>query len=110
MSFYMHFKPFYFSGKASQNLKQYDNAIDYFKKALKLNMKIKDVKKVELLGCYENLLQAQVKSGNFQAAKKTVERIKLYNLNSTVTTDLDLGGVAAEVNYNLHLQKIIPYH
>ena len=62
-------------------------------------MKIKDVKKSDLIECYKNLLEAQVKSGNFKAAKKTVERIKLYNLNSTVTTDLDLGGVAAEVNY-----------
>ena len=87
------------SGKASLQLKQYNEAIDYFKKALKLCMKIKDVKKSDLIECYKNLLEAQVKSGNFKAAKKTVDRIKLYNLNSTVTTDLDLGGVAAEVNY-----------
>ena len=53
-------------GKASQHLRKYDEAIDYFKKAVKLCMKSKDMKKSDLIGCYENLLEAQVRSKNYR--------------------------------------------
>ena len=86
----------FFSGKASQHLRKYDEAIDYFKKAVKLCMKSKDMKKSDLIGCYENLLEAQVRGKNYREAAQTVKKIKIYNLNSEVTTDLDLADLAAE--------------
>ena len=57
---------YFVSGKASQHLRKYDEAIDYFKKAVKLCMKSKDMKKSDLIGCYENLLEAQVRSKNYR--------------------------------------------
>ena len=83
-------------GKASQHLRKYDEAIDYFKKAVKLCVKSKDMKKSDLIGCYENLLEAQVRGKNYREAAQTVKKIKIYNLNSEVTTDLDLADLAAE--------------
>ena len=55
------------------------------------------MKKTDLMECYDNLLEAQVRSKKFKAASQTVKKIKIYNLNSETSTDLDLAGVAAEV-------------
>ena len=59
------------------------------------------MKKSDLMGCYENLLEAQVRSKNFRGALQTVGKIKIYNLNSEVTTDVDLADLAREVSGTL---------
>jgi tetratricopeptide (TPR) repeat protein len=65
-------------GCSSLKLGKFKDAIKFFKQQLKL----KDAGVLQNLWAYKNLIDAQCRTKDYQAAMKTCEKLKIFNLNS----------------------------
>ena len=77
-------------GCSSLKLGNFEDAIKFFKKQVKLVTKIKDAGGLQNLAAYKNLIDAQCRAKDYQAAMKTCEKIKMFNLNSQNIHDVPL--------------------
>ena len=77
-------------GCSSLKLGKFEDAIKFFKKQVKLVTKIKNAGVLQNLSAYKNLIDAQCCAKDYQAAMKTCEKIKMFNLNSQNIHDVPL--------------------
>ena len=79
---------------ACKKLKKFEESIVYEKERLKLIVKSYNsggsvmyektpIKKLDLLQCYQSLIESQIRCNNFENALKTFRKIKLFKLDST---------------------------
>ena len=76
---------------SASKIKRYQDASRYAKEVLKINIvryNEKEIQKPGLLISYSNLIDVQVKEENIIGAKKTIKRLKLFNLNSMDPNDV----------------------
>ena len=76
---------------SASKIKRYQDASKYAKEVLKINIvryNEKEITKPGLLFSYSNLIDVQVKEENIIGAKKTIKRLKLFNLNSMDPNDV----------------------
>ena len=59
------------------------------------------------MDCYQRLIESQVKNKSFNEALETFEKIKIYNLNSLNSEDVDFKTVMSEA---LEIYKIVNDH
>ena len=77
-------------GCSSFQLERYKDAIKFFKQQLKLVTKVKDAGVLQQLLVYRNLINAQCRDKDYQAAMKTCRKVKIFNLNSENVQDVQL--------------------
>ena len=86
---------------------RWTDAIRYCKKALKLCAQAQPQDLGKLLDCYQRLIESQVKNKSFNEALETFEKIKIYNLNSLNSEDVDFKTLMSEA---LEIYKIVNDH
>ena len=80
---------------------RWTDAIRYCKKALKLCAQAQPQDLGKLLDCYQKLIESQVKNKSYNDALETFEKIKIYNLNSLNSEDVDFKTLMALEIYKL---------
>ena len=76
---------------SASKIKRYQDASKYAKEILKINIvrcNEKEIPKHGLLFSYSNLIDLQLKAENIIGAKKTIKRLKIFNLNSIDPNDV----------------------
>ena len=76
---------------SASKIKRYQDASKYAKEILKINIvrcNEKEIPKHGLLFSYSNLIELQLKAENVIGAKKTIKRLKIFNLNSIDPNDV----------------------
>ena len=76
---------------SASKLKRYQDASKYAKEILKINIvrcNEKEIPKHGILFSYSNLIDLQLKAENIIGAKKTIKRLKIFNLNSIDPNDV----------------------
>ena len=85
--------------KASFTLEKYEDAARYCKEQLKICIEsynsgsragfesfrlgsVGPVEQYQVMHCYKDLIEAQIKNKSFKEAQKTFKKIKMFNLNS----------------------------
>ena len=86
---------------------RWTDAIRYCKKALKLCAQAQPQDLGKLLDCYQRLIESQVKNKSYNDALETFEKIKIYNLNSLNSEDVDFKTLMSEA---LEIYKIVNDH
>ena len=86
---------------------RWTDAIRYCKKALKLCAQAQPQDLGKLLECYQRLIESQVKNKSYNDALETFEKIKIYNLNSLNSEDVDFKTLMSEA---LEIYKIVNDH
>ena len=92
-------------GCSSLKLGRFEDSIKFFKKQVKLLTKIKDAGVLQNLSAYKNLIDAQCCAKDYQAAMKTCEKIKMFNLNSQNIHEVTLRNGFSGIKENIVLSQ-----
>ena len=104
-------------GCSSLKLGRFEDAIKFFKKQLKLLVKIKDAGVLQNLSAYKNLIDAQCRAKDYQAAMKTCNKIKMFNLYSQNIHDVHLKNLQSrftkenmqDLSFQIMMERYLTY-
>ena len=102
-------------GCSSLKLGRFEDAIKFFKKQLKLLVKIKDAGVLQNLSAYKNLIDAQCRAKDYQAAMKTCNKIKMFNLCSQNIHDVPLKNLQLskenmrDLSFQMKMERYLTY-
>ena len=104
-------------GCSSLKLGRFEDAIKFFKKQLKLLVKIKDAGVLQNLSAYKNLIDAQCRAKDYHAAMKTCNKIKMFNLYSQNIHDVPLKNLLSrftkenmqDLSFQMKMERYLTY-